>query len=292
MVKVVRVLTPSAFNGINVGRTASFSQDNGYNELLNGFRKAVAKKNTSVVLIFDGRSGMGKTTLAIQSAITVDPDFGLHKIHFSPKTFLQGDENGKVGLSNAKKGDFILFDEAMLISNRSAMSQINRMIIQAMSMIRSKNIFVAFCVNSIFDLDRNLVLHRADALFHVYGENLVSRGTFMGFFKGRDGFDRLKALYLKGKKLYEYNQPHSNMKGKFPSEFIVDEKVYEEEKQKGIEEFLSNKSYKPMDKKKAALRLRQMGLNVGQISLALSLNGSTIKEYLDGMPMMAKTLSN
>ena len=27
------------------------------------------------------------------------------------------------------------------------------MIVQAMSMIRSKNIFVCFCVNSIFDLD-------------------------------------------------------------------------------------------------------------------------------------------
>lgn len=287
MVKIIRQLIPNEVNGITVPETTDFFQDNNYHELLMGFRKAVHKHNTSVVLIFDGRSGMGKTTLAMQTGITLDPDFGMHKIHFEPKTFLLGSPEGKVGLSNAKKGDFILFDEAMLISNRSAMSQINKMIIQAMSMIRSKNIVVAFCVNSIFDLDRNLVLHRADALFHVYGESLVKRGKFMGFFKGRDGFDRLKSLYLQGKKLYEYAKPVANMRAGFPSKFIVDEVIYEKEKQEGIDKFLSGRGYKPVDKRKIALKMRGAGLTTTQIKECLSLSGSQVAEYLDGMQIPA-----
>lgn len=281
MVKIIRELIPNEINGIRKSRTADFFQDNNFNELLMGFKKAIDKHNTSVVMIIDGRSGMGKTTLALQSGITLDPDFGLHKIHFSPRTFLAGNESGKVGLAQAKKGDFILFDEAMLISNRSAMSQINKMIIQAMSMIRSKNIFVGFCVNSIFDLDRNLVLHRADALFHVYGDTLISRGKFCGFFKGRDGFDRLKSLYLQGKKLYDYSKPQANMIAKFPSEFIIDEMLYETEKQKGIDEFLKNKGYRVMDKRKAVLKMKAKGLSQHLIADCLSLSGIQVRQYLN-----------
>ncbi len=32
-------------------------------------------------------------------------------------------------------------------------------------------------------MDKNLVLHRADGLFHVYGESMVERGKYAAFFK-------------------------------------------------------------------------------------------------------------
>lgn len=212
--------------------------DGALNQLLEGFSNAVENHNTSVVLIVDGRSGMGKTTLSNQIGINLDSNFNLNKIHYSPKTFLEGGD-GKVGLQNAKEGDFILFDEAMLISNRSVLSSINRMIIQAMSMIRSKRIYVCFCVNSIFDLDRNLAISRADLLLHVYGETLISRGRFASFFRGKDGVDRIKELYLLGKKFYNYNRPKANFIGRFTKEFVVNELEYERQKQKGVNDFLS-----------------------------------------------------
>lgn len=206
-------------------------------ELLKGFKDAVQKHNTSVVLIVDGRSGMGKTTLSNQIGIIFDKSYNLNKIHYAPQTFLEGGE-GKIGLVNAKAGDFILFDEAMLISNRSVLSQINRMIVQSMSMIRSKRIYVCFCVNSLFDLDKNLAIYRADLLLHVYGESLISRGRFATFFRGKDGIDRLKQLYLLGRKYYEYNKPKSNFIGAFTKEFIVNEEEYERQKQIGVNDFL------------------------------------------------------
>ena len=210
--------------------------------LLEGFKKSVLKKNTSAVVIIDGRSGMGKTTLGNQLGYLLDDTYNINKIYYEPKKFLEG-------LNHAKKGDFLMFDEAMIISSRSAMSDVNKMIVMAMSMIRSKQLFICFCVNSVFDLDRNLALSRADLLLHVYGDHLTDRGNFSAFFKAAGDMDRIKNLYLKGKKFYSYSSPSANFYGRFGKKFIVDEKEYEIRKQVGINAFLSggdvkqNKNY-------------------------------------------------
>ena len=207
--------------------------DGYYKQLLDDFKDAVLKHNTSIVIIIDGKSGKGKTTLSNQTGDYLSPTFNLGNIYYDPEEFLKG-------LATVKKGDFISFDEAMILSSRSAMSTINKMVIQAMSMIRSKNIFVTFCVNSFFDLDKNLVLSRADALLHVYGEGLTKRGRFAAFFQSSgDQFDRLKFLYLYGKKFYSYSKPRANFIGRFVKDFVVDEAAYEIEKQKFIDKFLT-----------------------------------------------------
>ena len=159
------------------------------------------------------------------------PDFDLSNVHFTPESFTEA-------LTHTKKGDTIIFDEAMLLSSRAALSQINRMIVIAMSMIRSKNLCIIFNVNSIFDLDRNLALSRADLLLHCYGDSLTDKGKFLAFFKGSDGIDRIKQLYIHGKKYYSYGFPRSNFHSNFPSHFVLDEKEYERIKQIGVNNFL------------------------------------------------------
>lgn len=205
--------------------------------LLDGFKRAVYEKNTSAVILVDGKSGLGKSTLSFQLARYLDPTFDLNKIHYNPDTFLEGTEE-KIGLVNAKQGDCLVFDEALVLSNRSSLSVINKMIVQAMSMIRSKNLFIIFAANSIFDLDKNLAIFRAEVLFHVYGSSLTDRGKVMAFFKGGDEIDRLKMLYLMGKKFYDYSRPKSNFFTKFPKHFAVDEEEYERQKQIGVNSFL------------------------------------------------------
>jgi len=201
-------------------------------EVLTGFKKSVLKRNTTAVIIIDGRSGMGKTTLGNQIGYLLDDNYGINKIYYEPKKFLEG-------LNQAKKGDYLMFDEAMIISSRSAMSDVNKMMIMAMSMIRSKQLFICFCVNSIFDLDRNLALSRADLLLHVYGDHLTDRGNFSAFFKAKGDMDRIKNLYLVGKKFYSYSKPSANFYGRFGKKFIVDDEEYEKRKQVGIDAFLS-----------------------------------------------------
>ncbi len=200
-------------------------------KLLQGHKNAVLNHNTSLVIVTDGRSGLGKTTLSFQTAIFLDKTFNLDKVFYNPDDFLEG-------LAKAKKGDCIIFDEAMLISSRSALSSVNKMIVQSMSMIRSKQIFIIFCVNSIFDLDKNLAISRCDLLLHVYGENLIDRGKFLAFYKPRQQPDKIKQLYLHGKKDYRYSFPKGNFSGTFPKEFIVNENAYDRQKDKGVNDFL------------------------------------------------------
>lgn len=210
-------------------------------EILDGFKWALHKKNQSAVVIVDGRSGMGKTTLSSQMGLYMSPNFSLDNIHFTPEEFLKA-------LSVAQKGDTIVFDEAMLLSSRAALSAMNRMIVVAMSMIRSKNIFIIFNVNSIFDLDKNLALSRADLLLNCYGESLTDKGRVLAFFKGADGRDRIKDLYINGKKYYSYSNPRANFYTTFSSYFTVDEKEYEAKKQIGVNNFLKGTS-KPISTK-------------------------------------------
>lgn len=208
-----------------------FSLPSKLRDILKIFMWANREKNTSAVILVDGRSGMGKSTLSFQIGCYCDGNFSLDSVYFNPSQFLEG-------LANAKPFSVHIFDEAMILSNRSSMSAINKMIIQAMSMIRSKRLIVIFCINSIFDLDRNLVLSRADICLNVYGDSLVSRGQFMSFFKGEDGQDRLKMLYLLGKKYYSYSSPKSNFNTTFSSYFPFDEIQYENLKQQGVNDFL------------------------------------------------------
>lgn len=223
-----------------------------FTDLLDGFKWANREKNTSAFIVFDGKSGKGKTTLMGQSAAYCDPDWldekkRFMKIHWDPETFLNGkyDEQGnliKVGIKQAKQGDFIGFDEGLIFSSRNTMSTINRMVVIAMSMMRSKKIIVAVCANSIFDIDRNLALSRADLLVHVYGDSLTDRGKFLTFFQAEDGIDRIKELFLYGKKFYSYSKPQANFFSRFPVYFIFPEEEYEKLKQEGIDLFLSTSS--------------------------------------------------
>lgn len=275
-------LQPNKINGISLSGEQTLYFDGQLFEIIEGFKNAVELHNTSAVLLVDGRSGTGKTTLSSQIAFGLDKDFGLHKIHFTPKSFLEGNEDGsKIGLSNCKKGDCIIFDEAMLVSNRASMSQINKMVIQAMSMIRSKRIYVIFNVNSIFDIDKNLALHRSDILLHVYGQTLRDRGRFSAFFRAKDGYDRLKMLYLFGKKFYDYSRPKANFIGRFTKKFLIDEKMYENEKQKGINEFLKGSTKKSYDRDKVIMKMKENGTSSSEIAILFGLSRRQVNHIID-----------
>lgn len=256
--------------------------------ILDSYKYAVHYKNTSAVWIVDGRSGMGKSTFAGQQGLYCDPKFSLKNYHWDPDTFLNGEYNSdgnliKNGLKTASKGDVILFDEAMQLSNRSALSKINRMIVQAMSMIRSKNIFVIFCVNSLFDLDRNLAISRAESCLHVYGKNLYDRGNFTSFYKANDGKNRLKLLYLLGKKFYSYSKPKSNFYSTFPKHSVVDDSEYNRLKDIGVNKFLSgDKSNERSDRYREAFRDLLFWIN--------KIEGYAIQDIMEKVKIGERTL--
>lgn len=253
--------------------------------LLDGFKWAIHSRNQSAVFIVDGRSGMGKTTISTQIGSYMTKNFSLDNIHFTPETFLEA-------LTKTQKGDTLIFDEAMLLSSRAALSAINRMIVVAMSMIRSKNLCIIFNVNSIFDLDRNLALSRADLLLHCYGDSLTDKGRFLSFFKGGDGMDRIKQLYIHGKKFYSYSSPKSNFNSTFTSFFTVSDAEYEAKKQIGVNNFLlGTKSKTETKNKKSRDRLigyvydnkDKLDLTQEKIAEIADIGSKTVWNVLDKM---------
>ena len=201
------------------------------------YTEGVMKKNTSAVILFDGRSGLGKTTLSMQTGCFLNneikkymgsktPKFSLDNVFYTPQEFIDR-------LKVAQKGDIIILDESMILSNRSAMSEINRKVVIIMSLIRSKQIFVIFNVNSIFDLDRNLPLHRADVLIHLYTEDdkFAARGRYMVIPAAKG---KLKMLYILGKKYYDYSKGRPAFIDHFSAFFPFSNSEYEKRKQESI----------------------------------------------------------
>ena len=214
---------------------------------LDGFINGVLNKNTSAVFIIDGRSGQGKTTLASQVGCYINkevkkyyekkkiadaPEFTLRNMAWTPQEFLDK-------FKDVKKGDIIIFDEAMIVSNRSTMSELNRNVIIMMSMIRSKQVFVIFCINSIFDMDKNLPLHRADMLLSVYPKEkkFASRGAYMCV---PSAGGKLKYLYITGKKYYNYSKARPAFNDTFSGFFPFNDKEYEERKQDAINTYFDS----------------------------------------------------
>jgi len=246
------------------------------------------EKNMSWVQVVDGRSGLGKTTLSMQNACYFakkvaewknkheplkngeehKPNFTLDDVCFTPQQFIDR-------VKMAKKGDVIIMDEGMILSNRSAMSQYNRAVVFLMSAIRSKQIFIIFNINSIFDLDRNLAIFRADMLIHVYAEQdkFGDRGRYYVVPSAKG---KLKNLYIQGKKYYSYVKARPAFNDKFSGWFPFDDKEYERRKQQSIEEF-SNK-----EKPQSSIRLERTTKQRDRLILHLT------KEYKYSQTELAK----
>jgi hypothetical protein len=162
------------------------------------------------------------TTLSFQAARYFDPTFCLDRVVFSVDEFLNV-------LINATPGQAVVFDEAIIVNSRSALTEFNKKVIIAMTQIRSKGLYIFFNIPSVFDLDRNLVLNRCHLLLHCYQDSFGDRGKFCVF-----DHEKMKLLYLKGKRLYTYAYPKANFVARFTEYFYLERIPYENKKQKEI----------------------------------------------------------
>jgi len=182
----------------------------------------IPHRRSDMFIIIDGPVGSGKTTLSFQCARYFDPTFNLSRVVFSVDDFL------KV-LIEATPGQAVVFDEAIIVNSRSALTDFNKKVIIAMTQIRSKGLYIFFNIPSVFDLDRNLVLNRCHLLLHCYQDSFGDRGKFCVF-----DHDKMKTLYLKGKRLYSYAFPKANFVAKFTEYFDLVRDDYENKKQREI----------------------------------------------------------
>jgi len=174
-------------------------------------RNGLKRRDKDYVMIVDGLEGSGKSTLGIQMAYIVDPTLCLDRITFTGNEF-------KTAILNASQCQAVIFDEAFTgLSSRSALSEINRMLVSLMMQMRQKNLFVIIILPSYFLLDKYVALFRAKSLVHVH-ESRGKRGYF-AIYNAR----LKKFLYLKGHKTYDYGQIRTNFRGRFYGKYALGE---------------------------------------------------------------------
>lgn len=186
------------------------------------WKKDVLEKDKDKNIVIDGREGSGKSVLAQQLAAELDPDFNIDKIAFNSDQFISLVKDPK-----RKKGDCIVLDEAFNAANsRASMSSVNKAMIGVATEMRQLNLFIIIVLPSFFDLDRYFAVWRCDVLLHVYFNKKGDRGNYIIF-----PFHTKKNLYIKGKKMYNYNVIKSPYPVcSFAKGYVVDELDYRTKK--------------------------------------------------------------
>jgi ABC-type dipeptide/oligopeptide/nickel transport system ATPase component len=186
---------------------------------LEDIKKTQLEKDGDCICIIDGKVGSGKSTFAQNLAAYIDNDFKVEQVCFDVEDF-------KKAIINSPKHKAIIFDEALGGLNiRRTMSGINVTLVQLLTEIRQKNLFIILCLPSIFDMDKTIAVQRTTFLVHVYTKN-GDRGFFKFF--GTKKKDKLVTnIYCK--RNYQYCISHT-FHGHFGDGYFVDEELYRKKK--------------------------------------------------------------
>ena len=185
-----------------------------YEQLTTKVMPSVQKKDWDWFCIVDGMEGSGKSVFGFQIAKVLDPNFTHEQIAFNANDFINL-------VVKAKKNQCLVFDEAFTgLSSRTSLSEVNNILVSLMMEMRQKNLFIILIMPSFFMLDKYAVLHRAKGLFHVYMED--GRRGFWNFYNQK----RMKYLYLKGKKFYEYHWAKPIIFGRFQDQYMINKEPY------------------------------------------------------------------
>jgi hypothetical protein len=182
-------------------------------------------KNHNIILFNNIiANNSGKSTIASQVALYLDPTYNLDRCTFTADQFIQA-------VITAERYTCVVFDEAFgYLNSRQALSKFNRSLIKVMSEMGSRNLFIIIVLPSFFELDKYPALHRSVSLIHVY-----QRGKFSSY-----GYSKKKSLYIAGKKFYSYATTPDFI-GRFTKHFTLEVDEYKKKKSKFILQDISGK---------------------------------------------------
>jgi len=197
------------------------------------FVKRLPENNWDAVALFTGYEGAGKSSMAMQIAFYLDPNFSLKNIVFNAEQFDEATED-------LPKGSVILYDEAddVAVGGNHAQNKVKQ-VISKMKRIRSRNLYILFVTPTYFDLGKYFAIHRSRFLIHVYSQGL-KRGYFAFY-----GKTAMKNLYFKGKKMWDMKCERPTFRGRFLNNregFPINFDEYEIKKDKATSEVMETSS--------------------------------------------------
>lgn len=137
-------------------------------------KEMLVKHDMDFMMVITGRERIGKSTLALQIAKYVDPDFTSKQVVFDiPQLYEQ--------VYKLKKGQVVIIDEgATAFFARDAMSSDVRDGVKLLTVMGERNLLVLLCVPSFFIVDKYIREHRVAGMVKV-----TKRGRFKYYSKRR-----------------------------------------------------------------------------------------------------------
>jgi len=172
------------------------------------------KKNSDRVYIVDGRERIGKSIWTIQQMCAIEPGLLespeklVSRICFTPEEFNK--------VARETKNGVFAFDEAFRgLSSRSAMSKINKKIVQTLMEMGQNNNIAFIVLPSIFLLDIYPAMLRSDGLFHIHENKKARRRVFTGY--NRKDKNQIYQIGLRRGWTYPFSSPFKDcFSPKFP----------------------------------------------------------------------------
>jgi adenylate kinase family enzyme len=196
----------------------------------------VKRKFDGIVLI-TGLEGTGKSTFAKQIAAYCGAAFNhnllLENIVFTGKDLMERIDQSPVGTP-------IIYDEAIMdMASQDSATDIQKVLIKKFTLIRKKRLFIFLVIPSLFMLRKYFAIFRTRVMLNCYCPDGITRGYFKAYSNAAK-----KELYLKGYKEMNMNAAKSSFRGRFTdtSNFLVDEEMYEHNKDEAIKMLTQEKT--------------------------------------------------
>jgi len=255
--------------------------------------KTQIKKDWDMMFVIDGEEGTGKSVLAQQIGMYCDPTLCLDRVCFDHISFLNA-------VNDAKPYQCVILDEAYgSLSSRAAMSVINKTMIQIMTVMRERNLFIILVLPSFFDLDKYAAIWRSRILINVYADKF-ERGRFNYF-----GKKQKKLIYLLGKKYYSYKVPgvrYPVFRGAFTNYYTLDEVEYRKKKTKyGMMNTIFNKKESELSEKEIIRNFCidrsydahiHKGITQKNLSIVFDVHTETIRSWIKKKKKEMKEVDN
>lgn len=185
-------------------------------ENLNDLNERVFTNKKVSLIIIDGASGEGKTTLAVHIADYINHLHALPDIDLEGSQLAMGGDafSDKLEVCQELKLPVCIYDEAGDFSKRGALTQFNAMINRIFDTFRAYKVIVILCLPTLDSLDSSLFDKKIPRLLL----NLYDRGQNYGNFRAY-GFDRMNWIKWRMKKApiksYAYGYVSPNFRGHF-----------------------------------------------------------------------------
>jgi len=197
----------------------------------------IHRDNMDLLMLYDGKEGTGKTTIATTHAYYCDPTFpgkDCERVVFS------ADELMRVA-DKMVRGQVVVFDEAILSAcSEDHASEEQRKLMKFFQTIRSRGLIYFIIAPYCFMLRKYFIL-RSRGLIHTYmipnkEANGAPTRAFKAYGHPTGRISTLFKLYIDGHKYMDYSVIKPDFKGRFTNTMgmFYDVGLYESKKQEAI----------------------------------------------------------